>query len=406
MPSPILEFRKKIIVCTSDFYIYRELQLGLADFRNDHTSWAYIVDECWPDHCYQGRQGDAAVVSMMSSKIVDSWKAFHGHTVNVSHSLPQHDVPSVYSDDLAVGHVAAEHFLERNFEHFAFLGKMSHAHCIERMTGFENGLKSAGSPSFRVSIYEPLTGTDFFNNLFSKRLMDWLDALPKPVAVFVQDDVLATRLIEFLLNNGLEVPDDVAVLGVNDDKRICMMAPVALSSVSLDGYRMGYRAGEMLNTLLSGGTLPHEVERIPPQPVTTRQSTDMVASLDPVLRRGIIFIRHHLADQISVEDISRYAGCSRRVLERHFREHFGHGPYEEILRSRISRAKQYLAHSPKTVEQISVICGFSEPNLFYTQFRKREGTSPRSWRRQQHTRNRDAVKTEVSWSRAKGTGRV
>jgi len=380
MPVEQRQFRKHIIVCNPDYYLYHEMQLGLAGFRNDHSSWSFIVDQCLPNHCYNGRQADGAVVSMMSRQILESWKSFSGKLVNVSHSMESYPFPSVFSDDLVVGDLAADHFLDRNFEHFAFFGALAYAHSRERLKGFEEGLTERSDKPLHVDVYEPPKGQDFFRDLFSRRLLDWLDSLPRPVGVFVYDDLLAAHLIEFLNNNGIQVPDDIAVLGVNDDARLCMMARVPLSSVSLDGYLMGYRAGDCLHRLLNGDPVT-AVERIPPRLVTARQSTDMVANLNVVLRKGIIFIRHHLSEAITVDDVSRHAGCSRRVLERHFREHFGHGPYEEILRSRINRAKQYLGNSPKTVEEISTMCGFSEPNLFYTQFRKRVGTSPREWRR-------------------------
>lgn len=397
MPLAQSDFHKKILVCNTDFYLYREMQMGLADYRNDHRSWEFIVDECWPDHCYNGRAADGAVVSIMSKQMLESWQRFSGPLVNVSHSISEYPFPSIYSDDFKVGQLAADHFLERSYENFAFFGSLEYAHSRQRLGGFEFTLQGNRKSGPGVSVYEQEPGKDFFKNLFTRRLINWLDSLPKPVAILASDDPIASRLIEFMVNNGIRVPEDVAVLGVNDDERICMMSRVPLSSVPLDGYRIGYRAGELLHLLLSGASTPGAVELVPPKLVSARHSTDMVASQDPILRRGISFIRNHLSEPITVEDVSRYAGCSRRVLERHFGEHFGHGPYEEILVSRISRAKQYLGYTDKTVEEISVICGFSEPNLFYTQFRKREGTSPREWRKDQLSGQRKHLNEGVKW---------
>lgn len=360
----------------ADYSHLREIKLGLARYRDELCNWEFILDECWPDHCYQGRAGEGAVVSAMSAKILNSWQRFPGPWINVSNSIGEYPVPSVFCDDHRVGEVAAEHLLEREFASLAFLGNAVYAHSRERLAGF---VAAAGKRA-TVEVYEPPQGRDFFKELFGEHLLAWVKGLPKPIGVLVNDDTLGGRFIDFLLNHGYLVPEDIAVIAVNDDPVECGLARVPLSAVHVDGKSIGYRAAAMLDVLLRGEGLPSEMVRVAPGAVTPRQSTDSVASRDPIIRQGLRFVRNHFHEVISVEDVARFAACSRRVLERHFKEHFGHGPYEEILQARLRKAKQLLADTEMTIETISAACGFAEPNLFFVLFRKREGASPREWR--------------------------
>jgi len=368
----------RILVCQPDYSLFEGIQLGLAQYRNERRSWEFISS--YNMYFHHDYEGEGAVIAAMNREIEAGWKAFNGACVNTSHALRSCCFPSVYSDDIRVGELAAEHFLERGFLSLAFLGPMVYAHCQDRYKGFKQGILKKGGNNTNVQCYERKDEVDFYKDLFSPRLKSWLDELTKPVGILAYDDMLASHLINFLVFHGYQIPEDIAVIGVNNQARTCEMSRIPLSSVELDGRSIGYRSGEVLYSLMNGINEVPSVSLIPPVRVVTRQSSDIVANRSPMLRRSLNYILKHLAEPITVQEICSYAGCSRRILERQFQKEMGHGPYEELLRCRIRRAKHFLINSSKTIEEISVVCGFSEPNLFYTQFRKREGDSPRSWR--------------------------
>jgi len=357
--------------------IFQDIQKGIAEYRDQLCHWHFTF--CRPENPmqYEGEEADGAIAAVASLDIEASWKRFPRPVVNVSHSLPTCQFPSIYTDDVRVGELAAAHFLERHFTHFAYFGCDRLRHSVERQRGFAQTLAEQGHSSHS---YRNPNDEGFFQELYAPPLDTWLRGLPKPCGLFCNDDTQGFFLMEYALSVGLEVPAELAIIGVNNDPLRCKLAPWPLSSVELNGLDIGYRAAQMLERLMEGTPPGEMIERVSPLQVVARHSTDINGSNDPLMARALQDIQRNLHRSITVEDLAKSLHVSRRVLERHFRKNLGHAPYEEITRARIRKAKQLLADSDWKIQKISEICGFSETNLFYTQFRKREGTSPTLWR--------------------------
>jgi LacI family transcriptional regulator len=212
-------------------------------------------------------------------------------------------------------------------------------------------------------------------------LLKWIQALPKPCAVFCSDDSSGSGLINFAIDEGLKIPAQIAVLGVNNDEIQCAFARRPMSSVIINGREIGYKAGEMLHQLIRQESPSQRILKIPPTGVALRLSTDITAHQNPVVAQALQFIRNSLMHPLGSGDVAIHVGVSRRVLEGHFKKHLGYGPYEEITRQRISRGKQLMVDTDWPIHRIAAACGFREHSLFTNNFRKREGMSPHEWRK-------------------------
>jgi LacI family transcriptional regulator len=197
------------------------------------------------------------------------------------------------------------------------------------------------------------------------------------------DDTHAHDLAEACLEAGIPVPEQVAIVGVNNDDLLCDSAWPPLSSVEADFTRIGYMAARMLDRMLSGETLDATERhvRLPPLGVVQRQSTSTLAIKDENLAEAVRFIREHACDPCSVTDVLREVPVGRRWLERQFVVQLGRTPHDEIARVRIESAQRMLRRPELGLEEIAFRCGFAGLKAFYQAFRKVAGTTPAAYRR-------------------------
>lgn len=354
-----------------------QVKLGLAAYRDGFADWIFMP--AGANHMPNRNDIlNGGIAFIANKQLLSAWQAVDVPVVNLSHSLASTPFPSVLVDDQRVGELAGEHFVERGFEHFAHFGPENLAHSIDR----ERGFRSVVEPQARsYSVFKAADPNRFHDKLYGPRLLKWLKALPKPCAVFCNDDPSGSSLINFAIDEGFEVPAEMAVLGVNNDEIMCAFSRRPLSSVIINGREIGYQAGILLHALLRGDKPKQRYAVVSPTGVALRLSTDITSQQNPVVARALQFIRNSLNSSISAQNVARHVGTSRRVLERHFGTHLGHGPYEEIMRQRLARAKQLLTDTDWPIHQVATACGFREHSLFSTTFRKREGISPAAWRR-------------------------
>jgi LacI family transcriptional regulator len=285
-------------------------------------------------------------------------------------------LPRVINDDRSTGMLAAEHFLERGFQNFVYLGIDGHQYSSERERGFRERLEQAGAVLHPVP-----SALEEWGGRLRTATKDWLAGLPKPAGLFAANDFLATKVLRRVLDAGWQVPEDFAILGVDNERIQCAVSPVGLSSVTLDTARMGFRAAERLDRLMSGGEDPGGDELVAPKGVVARASTDALAVTDPFIRQVNRYIRDHLHEGIGVAEIARAMNASRRTLERHFLEARGFTPYQEILRARVRRAKDLLLHTDEPMDVIAAETGFSEARFLTQHFKTIVGVTPSAFRR-------------------------
>jgi LacI family transcriptional regulator len=286
--------------------------------------------------------------------------------------------PLVCPDNVAVGRLAARHLLEVGFTSFGFVGFPAHAYSKHREAGFAEVLRERGTPLVRLQASG--MKTTIFTGMSEGERNRLLRSLPRPTAVFAAADDLGRRTADAARVARLRVPDDLAVLGVDDDDLVCEIADPPLSSIATMGEKVGARAADLLRQLMDGKRIPARTY-LPPGPVIVRGSSDYCAVTDPEVGALLRRIRESASDIRSVNDLLRYSALSRRVLEKRFRAHLGRGPMHEIRRVQLDRARVLLVQSGLSIDRVASLCGFSSGIHLAVAFRRAFGQAPTDYRR-------------------------
>ena len=288
--------------------------------------------------------------------------------------------PAVLQDHAAIGALGARHLLERGFRRLVFCGyedAISHA----RYRGMRAEAQKQGAAYREVSLPHraPATGgSDFIHQWLGAHLL----GEATPFAVLAAHDLLGVTVMDACHAAGLKLPEEVSVLGVDNEEIICDCACVPLSSVDNNLFQHGYEAASLLGKLMRGEAPPDQPRLIAPRRVVVRASTDTIAAENPQLAAILQHLHEHLDDpNLSVKTLCLRSGLSRRTLEMLFSEAQLKPPGQVIHEVRLRRACALLADGDQTVQQIATACGFASPGSFGRYFRQVKGASPEAWRR-------------------------
>jgi len=300
--------------------------------------------------------------------------------VNVSSRRFDLPFAQVIPDNAAAGRVAAAHLLERGYTSFAFCGLAGHGYSAERHAGFAAAVRDAGHPLAEYHA-DPGLERDWTWQREQADLTRWLRSLPLPAAVAACTDVRARQISEAAQHIGLAVPDQLAMIGFDDDEMVCEMANPPLSSVEMDYERVGYEAAALLDRLMQGEQAPAKPIRVPPGSVNTRASTDILAIDDPLVAAALRFIWHHAHQPIQAAQVVAHVPASRRVIERRFKQIVGRTLHEEIQRVHIEKAKQLLTQTTLPAYEVATRAGFHDAKHLSRVFKQATGTTPLDHRR-------------------------
>ncbi len=299
--------------------------------------------------------------------------------------------PRVIYDNVRIGRLAAGHFIERGFKDVAYLNCGNYWMEVERMPSFRQTLEAAGCRYHEIAYHQcfpPMaTGPLRQHQQAHQWLVKTLRELPKPLGIAASADNLACRLLRACDDAGLSVPEEVAVLGCENDPMVCDYALVPLSSVDVDWERIGYEGAGLLDRLMDGKRAPRAPILIPPKGVVTRQSTNILAVPDPAIARAVRFIWEHYPEPMGTAEVAAAAGLSRRTLERNFPKHLGQSVNHEITQVRVERAKQFLLETKLKAHEVAQQCGFSDIVHLSKAFHRLTGTRPSHYRREQKGAN-------------------
>ncbi len=300
--------------------------------------------------------------------------------VNVGYNAPP-GVPSVASDSAAVGRMAAEHFISRGFRHFAFFETRQLPGEVIRRDGFEQTLKQAGYEVHRIGLPTARLSGMKTSGLTPEQIVGrQLMALPKPVAVTAEYDDLAIEVIDAALAAGLRVPEQVAVLGVDNDDLLCPLASVPLSSIDNDEDRIGYEAGRLLERILDGETPPDRPVLIPPRSVIVRQSTNILAIPHEHVAGALKMIWEHYTEPIDATRVAAEIPLSYTQLHESFVRYVGHSMAEELERRRVEHAQRLLASSDLKMTEVARRSGFGSADRMGRVFMRKLNTTPSDFR--------------------------
>ncbi len=360
-------------------YHYRTHR-GVARYAREHR-WHLFAEPAATSQIPVGWMGDGILTALNYRQgLVDFVLAAESPVVDVSLVRAEIRLPRVLGDNAAIGRLAAEHFLERQFRHYAWFALFDDPVSAERRQGFSARLAAAGYRP-REFVWERARGRR--KDTWAARrqwLTRSLHRLPQPLAVFTYNDHVAANVIDACLDAGLRVPEEVAVVGVDNDDLVCECLSVPLSSVHHDLERLGYEGAALLDRLMDGKPAPPQPIRIPPKGVVTRKSSEVIAVEHAEVARALRFIRERHPGPLAVSDVVAATRLSRRGLEKAFRGHLGRSINDEIRRVRLGHARELLAQTDQRILAVSAATGFSRPQYFCTVFHRATGKSPRRYR--------------------------
>lgn len=357
---------------------------GVVRYAREHN-WHLVMDMMYTGRVPVGWRGDGIITFLgYGAELANFVRASALPKVALTLVHDEIRIPRVECDNPRVGWLAARHFLERGYRNFGWAPFLDDVINAERQAGFVEALGRAGFRCTVLPTAHRLVSATRQENWSKRRdaLRKALIALPKPAAVFAYHDCLASDLIDACLDAGVRVPEQVAVLGVDNDPDICDCAAVPLSSIFYDIEEMAYRGAGLLDRLMDGKPAPTDVVRVPPKGVVTRKSTDMRAVENLQVAIALRHIADHYRDaRLSVDDVVAATTLPRRALERAFRETVATSIRSELIRVRLGEVRRQLAETKQSVRAIARATGFTRPNHLFRSFRLAQGMSPKEFRR-------------------------
>lgn len=373
------------LAISHSFAYYRGVLRGIARYSEGRPQWlfTFIAGETQP-LLTVGRQRLAGLIASVNTRAaIRKYAQCRRPVVNICDVTPGLRFPRVGVDNRSVGQLAADHFLQRGLRHFGFIGPPDHLYSTERQEAFCQALKNAGGTvaSYHTPASRPFDPEDRLWDL-GPNVSRWLRRLPKPVGIFAPGDNWGVQIAEVCRGIGLRVPDDVALLGVDDDDLDCELARPRLSSVIVPAERIGYEAAALLDQLLAGEKPPADPILLPPLGVMTRRSTETLAIDDREVAAAVRFIREHAHLPLRVNDVLREVPVGRRSLEKRCTKALGRGLGEEIRHAHVELARRLLARTELPVKAVAERAGFSDFRHLAVSFRRSLGLTPSAYRRQ------------------------
>jgi len=369
----------------------RGLLHGIAKYARTHGPWSV--------YHHERSLGDAAPVSLFdwkpdgiiarleSRRLLEQIAKMNVPTVDVLGWHPRNGIPAFGNNRGKVVRMAVDHLSERGFRHFAYCGFPGLEYSRQRGELFAAYLEELGGRPylFKIPRSTPVNTTakvEAKGLLHNKALASWLTTLPKPVGLVACNDTRAQQVLTVCIENGIKVPDEVAVVGVDNDELLCEFCNPPLSSVALNNEKIGFEAATTLDAMMQGRKVPLEKTLVAPLGVVARQSTDVLAIEDSDVVEALRFIREHACDGIAVEDVVRHVAVSSSTLKRRFSALLGRSPKSEILRVQMERVKQFLAMTNLPLATIAERSGFHHVECLCKLFKKKTGKTPGQYRRE------------------------
>ena len=382
--------RRIALFMGQDVGFCRDVIRGIRAYAIDKPEWVFQngPPESSVVQAFRQWKPHGIIAQLLTAELAGEVLKLRKPVVDTSCSVPRLRTAVVDVDHEAVGRLAAEHFLERGHRHFGFFGSDWAHYSKLREASFRRRLAQAGHTVSACYVEYLLRLPALMESKrAAARVRRWLEGLPKPVAILAANDIPARELADACRRFALRVPDDVALLGVDNDDLECGLTSPPLSSVATPARRIGYEAAKLLDELMAGRPAPRQGVFLPPIGVVTRASTDALAIPDAAVVAALNFIRSRAADDIRVDQVAAEAAAGRRMLEYKFRHLVGHTILEEIRRVRLQRVKQLLSDTDLPMPAIARRAGFSTPQRMSVVFRQATGLTPSAYRQQTQVRD-------------------
>ena len=371
---------KVILLVESARAAGRALLCGIARYAHHHGPWSFY----WEAGGLERSSGslkdlDADGIILRDTDRLEEVLARGLPAVVVGHrhrEIP--GVANVVTGSHDIGRLAAQHLLSCGLRHFAFCGYKNCSWAEARYESFRHVVSLERFDCGEFTIPIQATGSPWHDQ--REAIANWMRSLPRPLGLMACNDDLGHEVIAAAKLAGLSVPDDVAVIGVDNDEVVCGLTDPPLSSVAVNFERAGYEAAHVLAGLMRGETAPARIV-VSPTHVVPRRSTSLLAVEDPNLAKALRFIRDRVQDSPSVEAVAKAAGISRRAMEKRFRDSLGRSVLDEIRRVRTDQIARLLVETELPVAQIAEHLGFADVQHIARYFRSAKAMSPLAYRK-------------------------
>lgn len=374
--------KPKVILLIETSRVYgRALLRGITKYSRLHGPWVFYSEPGGLEKVLPRLKGWGANGIIMRDSRKGEEVIKMGVPVIVSVHLKEQisGFPYIDTDGVKIGEMAAEHFLDRGLQCFGFCGYNELHWSRSRCQNFARKIAEAG---FDTNIYNPKVTRGRLSLEKEQALMaEWLKSLPKPVGVMTSNDDRGRQLTEVCKIVGLRVPEEVAIIGVDNDDLVCELSDPPLSSVDLNVERGGYEAAELLDRLMKGEKMRNQSIIIPPTHIKTRQSTDILAIEDKDIINAVRFINENARRPIRVGEVADAAALSRRALQQRFRRSLNRTVHDEIRRARMKQVARMLAETNLSVSEIASTLGYFGVEKISRYFRREMGMTPVAYRK-------------------------
>ena len=381
-----------LIVETSSNY-GRNLLDGIVRFKKTQSDWSVFLEEQdlrgGPPEWLIDWNGDGIICRSTNPEIAQMVRSRKIPFVDLNDRRDEKsEFASLRSDDHAIGRLGARHFMERGFRSFGFFGFDQEAWSRRREESFVGELKQKRHEcSIFKSKWHSLSNRELEQPrklslaYERKRITRGLKGVPKPVGVMASNDIAGKNILDCCLLAEIAVPEQVAVLGVDNNEVICNLCEPPLSSVMPNSEQIGFSAAERLAKLMAGEKVTPRLQCFDPLDVRLRQSSSVYAIEDPDLANALSFLRTNACFGISVKQVLEHTKLSRSSLERRMRKLLGHSPQQEIRNCQLKQVRSLLAKTDMSIEQIAVSCGFEHPEYLHVVFKRELNMTPGDYRK-------------------------
>ena len=352
----------------------RDAVEGVARYGFQQGNWRFHAPHGVPEVSLADLRkwkGDG-VIGMLDAAAVEGLRKRGIAAVNIFGRFAELPVSSVVVDNHEIGRMAADYFMGKGIRRFAITGRKVFGDATLKYEAYIATLEARGFPCLELKSHQAI-----------EQIGEQLARFggDGPVGVLATEDPVGRVVIDACLDARLRVPEDVCVLGVNNDRFACEMLFPQMSSIALGAVRVGWQAAQMLDRLIRGGTVPTEAVRISPERIIERHSTDLAAVCDTAVAAALRFIQENAHRAVMVDDVARAAHVGRRSLETRFRSLLRLSVHDAIRRERIQRACRLLEETDMLVEVVSESCGYVTRERFNQAFKRETGTTPSNYRR-------------------------
>jgi LacI family transcriptional regulator len=376
--------RVAILIETTRTYS-REMLAGVSQYVDRHGPWSTFLElrslESSVPPWLKNWDGDGILTRTHSREMANAIGMTGLPAIELRSSNFNRQCPFVGMDNRMIGQLVADHFINRGYRQFAAYTLDTESFFRERFQKFVTHLKATTGADCAVLPSQGEASPDNWED-HQNKLIAWLQSLEKPVGIFATNDQLATRLLDACQRAGISVPEEVAVVGCENETTLCRFASPPLTSVRFDGETVGYRAAEMLDQMMKGDSdVNPGTTLIPPKGIEIRASSDEFVIDDPIVLQAVKLIRQQAFLGTTVVGICDEIGVSRSTLERRMKASLKRGAKAELLRVRFGEVNRLLQNTDLTIEAIAEMTGFNYAHYLQTSYRERFGISPGKFRR-------------------------